>query len=131
MRAVVFTALAAAASLGASSAFADIPDPRLSMWPTPEEGWIRDVKRRLEGGIDHSRGVGRVAAAEVRFQVDPKGKIADAALVTPSGSEVLDEIALQAVHRAGSLPRPPETLAGKPVRFRLEVTKPASLPLTW
>lgn len=131
MRAVVFASLAAAASFAAPVAFADVPDPRQPIWRTTESGWVRDVQRRLEGGIDHSRGVGRAAVAEVLFNVDGKGKITDAALVTPSGSDVLDELALQAVRHARHLPRPPEALAGKPVRFRLEVTKPASLPLTW
>jgi len=130
MRAVAFATLAAA-SFAASAAFADVPDPRLPMLRSAETGWVRDVQRRLESGIDHTRGVGRVAVAEVRFNVDPQGRIADAALIGPSGSEVLDELALEAVRRARHLPRPPEAYVGKPVRFRLEVTKPASLPLTW
>lgn len=131
MRAVVFTTMAAAAVFGASAAFADVPDPRQPMWGASESGWMRDVKRRLESEIDHSRGVGRVAAAEVRFQIAPNGRVAEPVLVTPSGSEVLDDLALQAVRRTRTLPRPPETLAGKPVVFRLEVTKPTALPLTW
>ncbi|MGA0606424.1 energy transducer TonB [Phenylobacterium sp. VNQ135] len=131
MRAVVFTTLAAVAVFGAAAAAADVPDPRLPMWSGSESAWMRAVQRRLEGEVDHSRGVGQAATAEVRFQLGPDGRIAEADLVTPSGSEVLDELALQAVRRTRSLPLPPEGLTGRPVRFRLQVTKPVSLPLTW
>jgi TonB family protein len=131
MRAVVCIALAATAAIGATAVLADTPDPRQPMWQANESGWIRDVQRRLESEVDHSRGVGRVAVAEVLFQVGADGKISEAALVGPSGSAVLDEVTLQAVRRARTLPPPPQSLAGTPVRFRLEVSKPASLPLTW
>ena len=131
MRAVVCIAVAACASIGASAVRADTPDPRLPMWRASESGWVRTVQRRLESEIDHSRGVGRVATSEVLFTVDARGTITAAAVVTPSGSEVLDEVTLQAVRRTRSVPPPPASLTGVPVRFRLQVTKPASLPLTW
>jgi len=129
MRAVVPIAFVLAALAGPTMVQASIPkSPPASL--RLENRWIREVQHRLERGVDHSRGVGRVAVAEVRFQVDADGAMTGLA-VTPSGSEALDEVALAAVRRAGVLPRPPQSLVGRPVAFRLEVSRPEFQPYTW
>jgi TonB family protein len=59
--------------------------------------------------------------AQVRFKLDREGKVISSHIANSSGSDVLDQEALDMVQRASPLPAPPDSLEGPVVELSVPV----------
>lgn len=59
--------------------------------------------------------------ANVSFTLDRSGKVIRAEIIKPSGSELLDEEALETLNRASPFPTPPSEVTDHTIRFTLPI----------
>lgn len=109
---------------------ASSPPPRPSAPPATRASgavdttWQGRVMARLDSVKRYPRGARsrRIeGVAHVRFGVDRKGRVTEAALARTSGHADLDQEAVAAVYRAQPLPHPPADMPGDPVRLTVEI----------
>jgi protein TonB len=97
-------------SLQASSAVR-IPAPAAPAGPVIDSGWQASVFGWLasrKSYPEEARRRGEEGHVAVRFTVDKSGRVVDAAIVSPSGSTLLDEAALGLLRQAMLPPFPPD-----------------------
>jgi protein TonB len=82
---------------------APVVDPS---WQASVFGWLASRKTYPE----EARRLGEEGRVAIRFTIDRSGRVLDAAIVSASGSQRLDEAALALLQRA-SLPPFPATMA--------------------
>jgi protein TonB len=94
-----------------ASAAARVPAPANPTEPTIDQGWRASVFGWLasrKSYPEEARRRGEEGRVAVRFTVDRSGRVVDAAIVSASGSTLLDEATLGLLHEAVLPPFPPD-----------------------
>jgi protein TonB len=105
---------------------ATAPAPTVSVAPanSPVLNWQGLVRARLEQFKRYPESAkiwGQEGVAHLYFTVDRSGRVLTARIAQSSGVEILDDEALQLIHRAEPLPAPPPEVTGNPIELLISV----------
>jgi protein TonB len=75
--------------------------------------WVMKYRKRPPDGMKQER------STVLLIALARDGTVLDAQIVASSGVQVLDQLALDIVHRASPVPPVPPNIPGEPLRFRM------------